>query len=228
MARTKQYTSQVKNAISYINKKIRDVEKLFGKDSVQYQRYVNAVSAALPAGAYTLSESGTLRIKGGKAAASTIKKGQIRPLTNLPTASRSLKMGKKEIAKNKLQIEGSKKPTASEIDAEAISISDQEALQELAAKSFIEGMENAKGKLKYSEVVLAEMSAAGKKSYQQLREIIEKGQRIDEQRAKAKAYREAHREQRAEYQRQYRAAHRDEVNRKQREYRARRRAGSDM
>ena len=147
MARTKSYTAQVKNAITYANKKIRDVEKLFGADSAQYQRYVNVVTAALPPGSYTISDTGRVRIKADKATVARVKKGEVRPVTKLPTASKSLNMAKKEIAKNKLQIAGNAKPTNDEIDAEAITIEDTEALEELAAKSFIEGMENEKGKL---------------------------------------------------------------------------------
>lgn len=231
MARTKTYTAQVKNAITYANKKIRDVEKLFGAESAQYQRYVNVVTAALPPGAYTISDTGRVRIKADKATVARVKKGEVRPVTKLPTASKSLNMAKKEIAKNKLQIAGIAKPTNDEIDAEAITIEDTEALEELAAKSFIEGLENEKGKLHYDESVRAEMSAAGKKSYTELRKIIERGQanaaKRDKKREYAKAYREAHKEQRAEYQRAYREKNRAEVNRKQREYRARKRAAGD-
>ena len=231
MARTKSYTSQVKNAIAYVNKKIRDVEKTFGVESAQYQRYVNVVTAALPTGSYKISDTGKVRIKTDKATVSTVKKSEVRPATKLPTAKKSMTMAKKEIAKNKLQIAGTAKPSKEEIDAEAVNIEDKEALEQLAAKSFIEGLENAKGKLRYDESVRAEMSATGKKSYSELRRIIEKGEKNRAEREKkrdyAKKYREEHKEQRAQYQREYRARNREEVNRKQREYRARRRAAGN-
>lgn len=221
----------MKNAIGYVNQKIREVEKKFGVTSAQYQRYVNVITAALPTGSYKISDTGRVRIKADKATVSTVKKGEIRPVTKLPTAKKSMAMAKKEIAKNKLQIAGNAKPTKEEIDDEAVNIEDQEALEELAAKSFIEGMENAKGKLKYDESVRAEMSAAGKKSYSELRRIIEKGEKNrvtrEKKREYAKKYREEHKEQRAAYQRAYREKNRAEVNRKQREYRARRRAAGN-
>ena len=66
MARTNTYKSQIKNTAGYVNKKIRDIENLFGIGSEQYSRYVNAVTAALPVGSYSLSESGKVRIKTGK------------------------------------------------------------------------------------------------------------------------------------------------------------------
>ena len=216
MARTNTYKSQVKNAAAYVNKKISDIENLFGIGSEQYDRYVNAVSAALPAGTYTLSESGKLRIKTGKATQESVKLGQLRPVVNLPTASHSMKQSKLALAKNKLQAAGIEKPDAAAIKEEALSIDDIEALQELAAKSFIQNMENSKGKLKYTESMRAELKQKGKKTYTQLREIIERGQTKDAER-KAK---------KADYQRRYRAEHREEVNRKQREYRARKRARS--
>ena len=98
MARTKSYTAQVKNAITYANKKIRDVEKLFGAESAQYQRYVNVVTAALPPGAYTISDTGRVRIKADKATVARVKKGEVRPVTKLPTASKSLNMAKANLS----------------------------------------------------------------------------------------------------------------------------------
>lgn len=231
MARSTKYTAQVKNSLAYVNKKIRDIENLFGIGSEQYDRYVNAVTAALPSGAYTLSESGKLRVKTGRATAESVKKGEVKPLVNLPTARQSMKSAKMSIAKNQLKREGIEKPTKKEISEEAVSISDQEALQELAAKAFIQAMEDSKGKLKYDESVRAEMKEKGAKSYDELRKIIERGQaneaqRIQEQQEQAEreANEQARRERRAEYQREYRARNREEVNRKQREYRARRKA----
>lgn len=215
MARTNTYKSQVKNAAAYVNKKIRDIENLFGIGSEQYDRYVNAVSAALPAGTYTLSESGKLRIKTGKTTQESVKLGQLRPVVNLPTASHSMKQAKLALAKNKLQAAGNEKPDAASIREEALSIDDMEALQEMAAKSFIQNMENSKGKLHYSESARAELSAKGAKTYTQLMDIIKRGQKKDDQKAR-----------KADYQRRYRAEHREEVNRKQREYRARKRAQS--
>lgn len=222
MARSTKYTAQVQNSLAYVNKKIRDIENLFGIGSEQYDRYVNAVTAALPSGAYTLSESGKIRVKTGRATAESVKKGEVKPLVNLPTARQSMKSAKMSIAKNQLKREGVEKPTKKEISEEAVSISDQEALQELSAKAFIQAMEDSKGKLKYDESVRAEMKEKGAKSYDELRKIIERGQANEAQRIQEKQKQK--RERRREYQREYRARHREEINRKQREYRARRKA----
>ena len=211
MARTNAYKSQIKNTAAYVNKKIRDIENLFGIGSEQYSRYVNAVTAALPVGSYSLSESGKVRIKTGKASQEILTKGELQPLVKLPTAKASMKAAKSSIAKNNLQIKGVASPTAKEIADEAITISDMEALQELDDKSYIQERENSKGKIKYDPTVRAEMAAKGRKSYGELRKIVEKGENN-------------RREKRNEYQRKYREEHREEVNRKQREYRARRRA----
>lgn len=211
MARTNAYKSQIKNTAGYVNKKIRDIENLFGIGSEQYSRYVNAVTAALPVGSYSLSESGKVRIKTGKASQEILTKGELRPLVNLPTAKASMKAAKASMAKNNLQLKGVESPTAKEIADEAITISDMEALQELDDKSYIQDRENSKGKLRYDASVRGEMAAKGRKSYSELRKIVEKGE-------------QNRREKRNEYQRRYREKHREEVNQKQREYRARRRA----
>ena len=165
----------------------------------------------MPVGSYSLSESGKVRIKTGKASQEILTKGELWPLVNLPTAKASMKAAKSSMAKNKLQNKGIESPTAKEIADEAITISDMEALQELDDKSYIQERENSKGKLWYDASVRGEMAAKGRKSYSELRKIVEKGE-------------QNRREKRNEYQRRYREKHREEVNQKQREYRARRRA----
>lgn len=221
MARTNTYKKQVQNTAAYVNKKIRKIENTFGIGSEQYDRYVNAITAALPVGSYNLNESGKIRIKGGKTAGETLTKGELKPVVNLPTAGASMKAAKASIAKNKLQREGNAKPSKKEIADEAITISDKEALKELDAKAYIQNRENAKGKLQYSAEASAALKQKGAKSYQELREILEKGDELHEQKQAAK------KERKAEYQRRYREAHREEVNRKQREYRARRKAAQN-
>lgn len=233
MARTKAYQRQVSAKINTVNRKLRDIEKTFGTDSEQYQRYVNATTAALPPDAYTLTEAGRLKIS--SAASDELKLGQLRSLTKLPTAHKSMIQAKLSLAQNKLRAAGVASPSDQETKTESRNISDEEALRELAAKAFIEGEENEKGRLKYSEEVRADMMQRGVKTYTQLQEIIQKGKRLDEaneaqqkraeqRKQRAKEYRERNRERRAEYQRQYRQRNREEVNRKQREYRARRAA----
>ena len=229
MARTRKYTSQVYNRIDYINKKAREVERTFGLDSEQYQRYVNATTAALPPGSYRLSQAGRLTISKSKENLETLKTGQLRPLVKLPTAAHSLDMAKQAQAKTQLRAAGVSDPTQADITAEAVTISDEEALEELAAKSFIQNMENVKGKLKYDNSVRAELATTGVKSYRELQEIIKRGQTNAEKRRKKTEYQRRYRankgrEEINRKQREYRARNREEINRKQREYRARRRA----
>ena len=231
MARTSKYKQQVKNKIAYINQKLSTVEKTFGLGSEQYQRYINATTAALPSGSYRLTQAGRLTISKGKENLQNLKVGQLNALTKLPTASHSMQMAKQAQAKNALRAAGVEDPTAEQIEQEAVSITDEEALKELSAKSFIQDRENSKGKLKYSESVRAEMEKGGVKTYGELKDIIEKGEKNDERkRRKAeyqRAYRERNREEVNRKQREYRARNREEVNRKQREYRARRRAAGE-
>lgn len=235
MSRTKTYKRQVAAKINTVNRKLRDIERTFGTDSEQYQRYINATSAALPPDAYTLTDSGRLTIHKDAENIDTLKLGQLRSLTKLPTAHKSMIQAKLSLAQNKLRAAGVASPSDQETKTESHNISDEEALRELAAKAFIEGEENEKGRLKYSEEVRADMMQRGVKTYTQLQEIIQKGKRLDEaneaqqkraeqRKQRAKEYRERNRERRAEYQRQYRQRNREEVNRKQREYRARRAA----
>ena len=216
MARTNTYKKQVQNTAAYVNKKIREIENTFGIGSEQYDRYVNAITAALPVGSYKLNEYGKIRIKTGKTAGETLTKGELKPVVNLPTAASSMKTAKRSYAKNKLQAEGISKPTKKEIDEEAITIDDMEMLRELDAKAFIQNRENDKRKLKYTEESRADLKEKGKKTYQQLKDIIVKGDKKHEQK-----------QRKAEYQRKYREEHRDEINRKQREYRARRKAAQN-
>ena len=212
MARTKKYVSQIRNKIAYINRKARAVEKTFGRDSEQYQRYINATTAALPAGSYKLTETGRISIPLTKENVQTLKTGQLAALTKLPTAEHSMEIAKQAAAKNALRAAGVAQPTQEQIKAEAVSMSDIAVLEELEAKAFIQGLENTKGKLKYSESVRAEFERSGNKTYKELADAIRKGQKIDVQK-----------QRKADYQRQYRAERREEVNRKQREYRARNR-----
>ena len=223
MARTKTYTKKVSNRISTINCKLRGVEKTFGADSEQYRRYINAATAALPSDAYTLTEGGRLHIHGGKSAADNLKLGQLEALGKLPTAKKSMDQSKKALAQNKLRAAGVTDPGDREIEQQARSISDEEALQELAAKAYIEGMENSKGKLKYSEEARADLQQKGAKTYSQLKEIIERANKRAAKKEYQRQYRQRNKEKIAERQREYRRRNREEVNRKQREYRARRR-----
>lgn len=223
MARTKIYTKKVSNRITSINRKLRGVEKTFGADSEQYRRYINAATAALPSDAYTLTEHGYLRIHGGKSAAENLKLGQLEALGKLPTAKKSMDQSKKALAQNKLRAAGVSDPGDREIEQQARTISDEEALQELAAKAFIEGMENSKGKLKYSEEAKADLQQKGAKTYSQLKEIIERANKRAAKKEYQREYRQRNKEKIADYQREYRRRNREEVNKKQREYRERRR-----
>ena len=213
MARTNAYMSKIQNKIAYVNKKIRDIENKFGVGSEQLDRYINVATAALPTDAYNLSESGKLRIKNTKAVRESVKLGQVNALTKLPTAAHTMQMVKLEIAKNNYAIEGKTDPTEEELKEAAVSISDQQALQELDDKSYVRSHENAKSKIRYTESMRAELATEGKKSYGQLRKIIEKGE--SEKRAKH-----------AEAQRRYYEKHKAEISERRKAQRAAKRAGA--
>ena len=213
MARTSAYMSKIQNKIAYVNKKIRDIENKFGVGSEQLDRYINVATAALPTDAYNLSESGKLRIKNTKAVRESVKLGQVNALTKLPTAAHIMQMVKLEIAKNKYAIEGKTDPTSEELKEAAVSISDQQALQELDDKSYVRSRENAKGKLHYTENERAALSAKGQKSYGQLRKILEEGE--SKKRAKH-----------AEAQRRYYQAHKAEISERRKAQRAAKRTGA--
>ena len=221
MARTKTYKRQVAAKITTVNRKLRDIERTFGTDSEQYQRYINATSAALPPDAYTLTDTGRLTIHKDAENIDTLKLGQLKALSKLPTAKRSMEQSKKALAQNKLRAAGVQSPGAEEIKQQARTISDEEALAELAAKAIIQGMENEKGKLKYSEEAKADMKEKGVKTYRQLLDILQRGAKREAKKQYMREYRQRNKERRAEYQREYRKRNREEVNRKQREYRQR-------
>lgn len=221
MARTKTYKRQVAAKITTVNRKLRDIERTFGSDSEQYQRYINAASAALPPDAYTLTDSGRLTIHKDAENIDTLKLGQLKALSKLPTAKRSMDQSKKSLAQNKLRAAGVQSPGVEEIKQQARTISDEEALAELAAKAIIQGMENEKGKLKYSEEAKADMKEKGVKTYRQLLDILQRGAKREAKKQYMREYRQRNKERRAEYQREYRRRNREEVNRKQREYRQR-------
>ena len=221
MARTKTYKRHVAAKITTVNRKLRDIERTFGSDSEQYQRYINAASAALPPDAYTLSDTGRLTIHKDEENIDTLKLGQLKALSKLPTAKRSMDQSKKSLAQNKLRAAGVQSPGAEEIKQQARTISDEEALVELAAKAIIQGVENEKGKLKYSEEAKADMKEKGVKTYRQLLDILQRGAKREAKKQYMREYRQRNKERRAEYQREYRRRNREEVNRKQREYRQR-------
>ena len=178
MARTKSYERQILNAIKLVNRRLLDIERKFGTESKQYKRYVNAISAALPKSAYNINvNTGKITVSKSKMNLKTLKTGQFASLKKLPTAAKSVKQSKKAIAKNLLLSEGYFQPTKAEIEERAISISDQQALEELIAKNFIEDLEDESGRLKYDDSVKEEMQQKGTKTYSDLRRIIEEGYR---------------------------------------------------
>lgn len=178
MARTKAYDRQIYNAVKSINRRLMEVEKTLGKDSEQYQRYINSITAAVPSSAYNFDPAtGKIRMKTGKAARGDLKIGQIRPTLKNPTAKQSITATKKQIATTKA--------ARGEI---AKKISDEEALAELAAKQKLQDFVNEKGKLNYNDAVRSDMSTKGKKTYVELLEIHQKGQKIEQRREKQREY----------------------------------------
>ena len=186
MARTKAYDRQIYNAVKNINARLLDIERKLGIDSEQYRRYVNAITAAAPSGTYNMNvDTGRIRMKTGKAAREQLKLGQIRATQKLPTAKQSINQTKRQLAQMK-QERGE--------EADAVSISDQEALEEMAAKQKIQEYEDGNGKLKYLEEAKEELSQKGKKSYKELADIMERAAKKKDKKEKRKAYYEANKE----------------------------------
>ena len=165
MARSKSYERQILNAINRTDERLKGVKAAFDVGSEQYQRYVNSITASLPPGSYTLDEeTGEIYIPRSKENLKSLKLEQLRKPSHLPTARQSIKAQKKEM----------------QADAEpGEEISDEDALRELNAKTFVQNREDSKGKIKYSESMRADLSKKGKKSYSELRDIIEKGDAKD-------------------------------------------------
>lgn len=162
MARTKSYERQILNAINRTDERLKGVKAAFDVDSEQYQRFVNSITASLPPGSYTLDEeTGEIYIPRSKENLKSLKLEQLRAPSHLPTARQSIKAQKREM----------------QADAEpGEEISDEDALRELNAKTFVQNREDSKGKIKYSESMRADLSKKGKKSYSELKDIIEKGE----------------------------------------------------
>lgn len=173
MARTKSYERQILNAINRTDERLKGVKAAFDIGSEQYQRYVNSITAALPPEAYTLDEeTGEIYIPRSKKNLKTLKLEQLRKPSHLPTARQSIKAQKREM----------------QADAEpGEEISDEDALRELNAKTFVQNREDSKGKIKYSESMRADLLKKGKKSYSELKDIIEKGDAKDAGQEKEKA-----------------------------------------
>ena len=165
MARTKSYERQILNAINRTDERLKGVKATFDVGSEQYQRYVNSITASLPPGSYTLDEeTGEIYIPRSKENLKSLKLEQLRAPSHLPTARQSIKAQKREMQADAVPGE---------------EISDEDALRELNAKTFVQNREDSKGKIKYSESMRADLSKKGKKSYSELRDILEKGDAKD-------------------------------------------------
>lgn len=204
MARTNAYKNIIRQDIDRINYRLKGIEQLLGTDSEQYERYINSLTATLPEGSYTLSpDTGRIQIKAGKYNLETLKHEQLKAASKLPTAKQSIRAQKKELQRYK--------EAAGE---EGVSVSDQEALQELNAKTYVRSRENSKGKLRYSESAKADLSIKGLKSYTDIMNILRKAEekdngKTDEKKARAR-----------ENSRRYYEKHKAEINARRRERRA--------
>lgn len=197
MTRTNAYKNAIRADISRINYRLQGIEQLLGVESEQYERYVNSITASLPPGSYTLTLDGHIKLSASKINLQTLKREQLRAPSRLPTAKQSIRQQKKEMQR----------------DAETPDeISDEDALEELNAKTFVKSREDANHKLRYTEEARPEMEQKGKKTYKQLREILEKGEakKLEKKRAKdraaSKRYYEKHRAEILERRRAKRAA----------------------
>ena len=204
MARTNAYKDLIRRDIDRINYRLKGIEQLLGTDSEQYERYVNSLTATLPEGSYTLSpDTGRIQIKASKVNLEGLKHEQLKPASNLPTAKQSVR-------KQKLELKRYKEAAGES----GVSVSDQEALQELNAKTYVRSRENSKGKLRYSESAKADLSVKGRKSYTDIMNILRKAEekdngKTDEKKARAR-----------EASRRYYEKHKAEINARRRAKRA--------
>ena len=204
MARTNAYKNIIRRDIDRINYRLKGIEQLLGTDSEQYERYINSLTATLPEGSYTLSpETGRIQIKASKMNLESLKHEQLKAASKLPTAKQSIRAQKKELQRYK--------EAAGE---EGVSVSDQEALQELNAKTYVRSRENSKGKLRYSESAKSDLSVKGRKSYTDIMNILRKAEekdngKTDEKKARAR-----------ENSRRYYEKHKAEINARRRAKRA--------
>ena len=205
MARTNAYKNIIRQDIDRINYRLKGIERLLGTESEQYRRYVNSLTATLEPWQFSLdADTGRISIKASKMSLESLKHDQLKKAAALPTAKQSIKQQKREMEKQRREW-GWKN---------GIAVSDIEALNELNAKTYVRSQEDDKHKLKYSESVKSDMEVLGKKSYQQLKAILEKGEAskngtTDEKKARARAN-----------SKRYYEAHKAEINARRRERRA--------
>lgn len=211
MARTNAYKNQIRRDIDRINYRLKGIEQLLGTDSEQYKRYINSLTATLEPGQFSLdAKTGRISIKASKINLETLKHEQLKKAAALPTAKQSIKKQKREMEKERREHGGK----------DGIAVSDIEALNELNAKTYVRNKEDDKHKLKYSESVKSDMQAKGKKTYQQLKAILQKGEAenngtTDEKKARARAN-----------SKRYYEKHKTEINARRRERRAAARGGA--
>ena len=202
MARTNAYKQLIKQDIDHINYRLKGIEQLLGPDSEQYKRYVNSLTATLEPGQFSLDkDTGVITLKASKINLETLKHEQLKQAASLPTAKESVRRQKKELKRFYIGTE-----------KEGVSISDIEAINELTAKTYVRDKEDDKHKLKYNESVKADMKVKGKKTYQQLKAILEKGEnngKTDEKKARDR-----------EDSRRYYEKHKAEINARRRAKRA--------
>lgn len=224
MARTKAYNKSVYMQVKNINRRLLNVERTLGMDSEQYRRYINTLTASLPAGTFKLDPvTGRIRVSTSKQAIGKIKLGQLRSTLKNPTAKESIKAAKASL----LRVKQERAKAAAGDDAEAaelaaidkITISDIEALEELRAKQILEDYKDENGKLRYDESVTADMQQKGRKTYSELAAILNKGKRNAEAREAAEMM------QRREKQRAYYQQNKERINERRRAARANKRAG---
>lgn len=225
MARTKAYNKSVYMQVKNINRRLLNIERLLGMDSEQYRRYVNTITAALPPNTFNLDpETGRIRIKTAKSALSTLKLGQLRSTLKNPTAKESINAAKASIRRTK----AARAKASGDESAEKITVSDMEALEELKAKQILEEYKDENGKLRYDESVTADMQQKGAKTYAELAAILTRGK--ENARAREEAAAEAPQEndkieQRRARQRAYYQQNKERINERRRAARANKRAG---
>lgn len=192
------YQQEVFKSIRAINFRIQEVVKTFGQNSPVYRDYINKITAALPEGSYHYTRqqgtptSGIIQLNKGRAAVEKMTKKQLQPIKKVPTVGQIKRDVKEEIARNRVRerFEGekiSKKQFSKEVKQEEEKIGREEVQRYIDDKSYVYQSMNEKGKIQYNADLKTLLSAKGKKSYAELRRILEGAGSNSEEKAKERA-----------------------------------------
>ena len=173
----KYYSTAAYRAADALNKQLKNIYNEWGGDSEIYEMYVNRLTADLPAGTMHVSKGGFIQVTKAKGA---LTAAQVKKATRgLPNKQQAMTKYKRQVAEEKLNARGIDVPTESQLQKAAKGVTREDVKQYVDDKTYVKNMQDAKGKLKYSDSVADLMKTAGAKSYKLLRAILEEGEARD-------------------------------------------------